>query len=485
MKRRIRIALVLLLSTAASGGAAPALRPLSAERAAELQQLLSRAIDARLREAAYRDVNVGIKILTIDGHHVLYQRDAEVPRIPASAIKVISSGVILSKFGADYRFETPLRTDGELRDGVLAGHLYLVGSGDPSLRLSHLQAAAGEVAAAGIRRIDGDLVYDLALLDEEKPRYPPNARHLYAPPAALTVNSNWIDLKLEDGPPPKLTPIPETSYARLDYRIRVSNSENPGKPPMTYREEPWGDHYTIRGTVTRWDKRYHYLRLCVSRPGLFAATLLKEALGDSGVELGGKLRPGPVPPGAKTLLVIRTDPLRDAIRILNQESNNVVAELLNKDLGAYFGSVPGTRAKGLAILRQFCREQIGLDAAELTLADASGLATANRISPAQFTQALNYFYRQAGMEFVETLAPQGHHPHARYPVPPEGMRLFVKSGTLPATGVNSSVGYILLDRTGEVFSFAVLVNRRHRGPMAYSGTYTNPITASIVRAISP
>ncbi|MCP4658025.1 MAG: hypothetical protein GY856_21660, partial [bacterium] len=171
-------------------------------------------------------------------------------------------------------------------------------------------------------------------------------------------------------------------------------------------------------------------------------------------------------------------------RILNQESNNVVAELLNKDLGAYFGSVPGTRAKGLAILRKFCREQIGLDEGKLTLADASGLATANRISPAQFTQALNYFYRRAGMVFVETLAPQGHHSHARYPVPPDGMRIFVKSGTLPATGVNSSVGYILLEDTGEVFSFAVLVNRRHRGPMAYSGTYTNPIMSSIVTALS-
>ncbi|MCP4654708.1 MAG: D-alanyl-D-alanine carboxypeptidase/D-alanyl-D-alanine-endopeptidase, partial [bacterium] len=431
MKRPTSVALLLLLSAAASGGAATPevraasaeVRAVSAERAAELQLLLSGAIDARLRQATYREVDVGIKILTLDGRHVLYQRDADSPRIPASAIKVLSSGIILIRFGADFRFETPLRTTGEIRDGVLTGDLYLVGSGDPSLMLSHLQAAAGELVAAGIRRIDGDLVYDLALLDEERPRYPPNARHLYAPPAALTVNYNWIDLKLDDGPPPRLTPIPETSYARLDYQIKVSGSENPGKPPMTYCEQPWGDQYTIRGTVTRWDKRYHYLRLCVSRPGLFAATLLKEALGEKGVDLRGGLRPGPVPPGAGTLLVIRTEPLRDAIRILNQESNNVVAELLNKDLGAYFGSAPGTRAKGLAILRKFCRDEIGLDEGKLTLADASGLATANRISPAQFTQALNYFYRRAGMVFVETLAPQGHHSHARYPVPPDGMKI--------------------------------------------------------------
>ena len=103
---------------------------------------------------------------------------------------------------------------------------------------------------------------------------------------------------------------------------------------MTYQQKPWGDAYTIRGTVTNWDKRYKYLRLGVTRPGLYAATLLQEACERAGITIGGGVRAGTAPASARTLHRIRTKPLVEAIRLLNQESNNVVAELVTRNLGA-------------------------------------------------------------------------------------------------------------------------------------------------------
>ena len=70
--------------------------------------------------------------------------------------------------------------------------------------------------------LEGDATHDDSLLDVEKPRYPPNARHLYAPPSALTVNYNWIILDLAEGPPPVLSLNPETSYAKLSSDITLS-----------------------------------------------------------------------------------------------------------------------------------------------------------------------------------------------------------------------------------------------------------------------
>jgi D-alanyl-D-alanine carboxypeptidase/D-alanyl-D-alanine-endopeptidase (penicillin-binding protein 4) len=473
------MSMILFLSTLAVSSTAA-----DKSRIEVLSQAFKRTIDERLAEPRYQNLEIGILIATADGEHRLYQRHPDRLQIPASTIKVISSGISLVKLGSKRSFETPLLTDGQTRQGVLQGNLYLVGRGDPTLTYSHLQDAAKQLRQAGVSRITGDLFYDVSFLDEEKPRFPPNARHLYSPPCALTINYNWIILDLNDGPPPRLTPIPLTSYAKLDYNITISGSTRPGKPRMTYREKQWGDLYTINGTVTRWDKRYKYLRLCISRPGLFAATLLKEALQEHGVELAGELRKGAAPTTARTLLAITGEPLVEAIRELNQESNNVVAELVNKDLGAYADSAPGTRAKGLSVLRQYCRNQIGFPAGSFTLTDASGLSTANRLSAAQLNQALSHLYQTAGMSFVETLAPQGHHPHALNPVPPSHIRLFVKSGTLPITGVNAVAGYIFLDRSSEVLTFAVLIHRQKKGPPLYSGTLTNPITASIVKAVS-
>jgi D-alanyl-D-alanine carboxypeptidase/D-alanyl-D-alanine-endopeptidase (penicillin-binding protein 4) len=457
---------------------------ISTQRAGQLREFLVPAINNCLKDRMYQNVDVGIQIESMDGKHILYRRHVEALYVPASAVKIFTSAISLIKFGPGYQFETPLKTDGSVVNHILEGNLYLEGRGDPSLMNRHLKGAAKQLKVSGINRIEGDVVYDISFLDKPLPRYPPNARHFYAPVGAITVNFNWLETKLEEGPPPKLRTVPQTGYARLNYKIRISRSHRPGRPKMTYQEMPWGDYYTIRGTVTGWDRKYKYLQLLVTRPGLFGATLLKEDCQKAGIKITGSIRKGKAPPNARVLYTIKTPKLIEVIRTLNRESNNVVAELLNKDLGAYFNSVPGTGDKGLAIMRNFCIEVLGFKKSGFTIDDASGLSPENRFSAAQFTHALNYFYKRLGNTFVETLAPQGHHPHAVNPVPPEGMRLFVKSGTLSVRGVNTVVGYIFLDRTGEVFSFALLCNRRGKGGMAYSGTFTNPILTAIIKTFN-
>jgi len=457
---------------------------ISTRRAGQLREFLVHAINNCLKDRMYRNVDVGIRIESIDGKHILYRRNVEALYVPASAVKIFTSAISLIKFGPEYQFKTPLKTNGPVVNHILKGNLYLEGRGDPSLMNSHLKKAAKQLKASGIDRIEGDVVYDISFLDKPLSRYPPNARHFYAPVGAITVNFNWLDTELEEGPPPKLRTIPQTGYARLDYNIRISRSHKPGRPKMTYQEMPWGDYYTIRGTVTGWDRKYKYLQLLVSRPGLFGATLLKENCHEAGIKITGIIRKGKAPSTSRVLYAIKTPKLIEVIRNLNRESNNVVAELLNKDLGAYFDSVPGTGDKGLTIMRNFCIEELGFKKSGFTIDDASGLSPENRFSAAQFTHALNYFYKELGNTFVETLAPQGHHPHAVNPVPPEGMRLFVKSGTLSVRGVNTVVGYIFLDRLGEVFSFAILCNRHGNGGMAYSGTFTNPILTAIIKAFN-
>lgn len=477
----IRFFLGLVVLFAVAYGSQPVSYPQSGG-----ERLRRSFIDNCLKQATYRHVDVGIRIQTIDSDgpkHILYEHNPELPLTPASSIKVFTSAISLIKFGSDYRFETPLKTDGTVTGHSLKGNLYLEGKGDPSLMHAHLLTAAKALKESGIDVIQGDIVYDTSFLDEASPRYPPNARHYYAPPGAITVNFNWLDTTLSEGPPPILKTVPQTAYARLDYKINISRSERPGRPAMTYRQMPWGDYYTIRGTVAGWDRKYKYLQLLVSRPGLFGATLLSEACREQGIKITGSIRKGEVPPDSPVLYAIRTPKLVDVVMNLNRESNNVVAELLNKDLGAYFDSVPGTQAKGLSIMRNYCLAELGFKKGTFVISDACGLSPENRFSAAQFTHALDHFYRQLGNTFVETLAPQGHHPHAVNPVPPPGMRIFVKSGTLSVSGVNSVVGYIFLDRSKEVFSFAVLCNRRGSGGMAYSGTYTNPILTAIVSAL--
>ena len=68
---------------------------------------------------------------------------ADVPRIPASTMKLVTSAGALLQFGPTHRFTTTLLADpSAVRDGkVLKGAVYLRGSGDPVLATRHYGSA--------------------------------------------------------------------------------------------------------------------------------------------------------------------------------------------------------------------------------------------------------------------------------------------------------------------------------------------------------
>lgn len=70
-----------------------------------------------------------------DGH-VLYQDHATFPVIPASNMKLVTAAALLDKLGPSYTFRTDLRALQPPVHGIIHGNLYLVGGGDPVLRLS-------------------------------------------------------------------------------------------------------------------------------------------------------------------------------------------------------------------------------------------------------------------------------------------------------------------------------------------------------------
>ena len=66
----------------------------------------------------------GQKIMDINASQML---------VPASNMKLISTGAALHKLGPDFRFETALGYDGQIEDSVLRGNVYIIGGGDPTL----------------------------------------------------------------------------------------------------------------------------------------------------------------------------------------------------------------------------------------------------------------------------------------------------------------------------------------------------------------
>lgn len=96
--------------------------------------------------------------------------------VPASNVKLITTGIALRTLGPSFRFRTSLAYSGEIRDTVLRGNLYVIGGGDPTTgsesecaeRLHYTFASwLKMVRNAGIRRIDGLIVADPRFFEDD------------------------------------------------------------------------------------------------------------------------------------------------------------------------------------------------------------------------------------------------------------------------------------------------------------------------------
>ena len=127
---------------------------------------LSDRIDETLDADAFEGATWGVFIRDLDTGRVLYDRNADLPMIPASNMKLVSTAAALDALGPDYRYQTTLYLDGPVEYGTLIGSLVVRGSGDPTWagRSSRRDLAdvfrqwADSVYDAGIRNVLDTLV---------------------------------------------------------------------------------------------------------------------------------------------------------------------------------------------------------------------------------------------------------------------------------------------------------------------------------------
>lgn len=132
------------------------------------QDLQTKIHDIITNDGTFDEALIGVCVRTADGR-TLTDIDAEKMLMPASNMKLISTGAALHLLGSDYCFETMIGYDGEISEGVLHGNLYIIGGGDPTTGSKDSIAVATEITfgqweaiirASGINEIDGWIVGD-------------------------------------------------------------------------------------------------------------------------------------------------------------------------------------------------------------------------------------------------------------------------------------------------------------------------------------
>ena len=186
--------------------------------------------------------------------------------------------------------------------------------------------------------------------------------------------------------------------------------------------------------------------------------LLKNELIEKGIEVTGDVVPGTVPLEARTVAKHLSPPLANIIKLMNKPSDNWIAELLFKTIGAEVMGEPGTWAKGRDAVNEFLEEITGEPPAH-RFVDGSGLSRYNLLNAELLTQLLVYMYHNFELmpEYLASLPIAGVDGTLGNRM--QGMYaekvLRAKTGTL--SGVSALAGYTVT-ADDEVFAFGILIS---------------------------
>lgn len=446
-------------------------------------QTLQQSINAIVGDKALAEATIGICARTGDGR-ILADIDADNTIIPASNMKLISTGTALHRLGPGHRFETRIGHDGQISSGVLKGNLYIVGGGDPttcskdSIAIPQAELFSSWeriIRDAGIKRIEGYIVGDGRYFDgmPEHPSWQWSDIGTYygSGPTGLMFYENTQSFKASAGKnigdPVNIAPsYPETPW--MEFRYNCTTGEAGTGDQLYMYASDLSAIAEIRGTfgVDRADKRVD----CTNKfPEYTLASYFADYLKGRGITSDGpadfRLCTGlsAARPEDIRILGSTSSPTLDRIVFeTNHASNNLYAETLGKALGkAITGSAcyDSTYIAVGTVLKD-----LGVDITYgFKAADGSGLSRKNYVSPDFFCRFLTAMMASPHFEdFIYSLPSPGSNGTLANNMKnsPAEMkaRIKVKSGSME--GVRCYSGYIIPSEgcKDETIVFSIMVN---------------------------
>lgn len=342
-----------------------------------------------------------------------------LPLVPASNQKVLTTFAALSSLGTNTTFSTKLFVQGPVVGGVLEGDLVIVGGGDPFLVTedfqsqypdqqgrfhSNLESLVDVVVAEGITEITGSIIADESLFDAE--RYPIDwaprliEQRQSGPLSALAVNEGFIS---------------------------------------------WPSEYTgsFRARQPSTD------------PALNTAQVFGSLLDGRGIIVQSGPQNGRLGAGATQIGELTSAPLSDLVIHMNSFSSNYAAEIITKHMGLVRSGQGSTTAGSEAIVEELNAR--GLDTSDALVFDGSGLAETDRLTCSLMADVLNTVGPDSVLGQSLSIAGERGSLALRHVGSGAQGQVYAKTGTLNNSTALS--GFVLSPVDPEVVAtFAYLVN---------------------------
>jgi D-alanyl-D-alanine carboxypeptidase/D-alanyl-D-alanine-endopeptidase (penicillin-binding protein 4) len=165
----------------------------------------------------------------------------------------------------------------------------------------------------------------------------------------------------------------------------------------------YGDVIHVGGSIGKSSKEMVVYKN-ITQPDLWAGANLKSFLAQRGIHVTGSIKNGVTPQSAEVLAESESKPIEQVLADMNKFSNNYVAEMLAKNLGATKKEKGASIADGMAVINEHMKN-LGLPADQYHLESPSGLTRENRMSAYGMWMILQHLRKdfQVQPEFLTSL----------------------------------------------------------------------------------
>lgn len=453
-------------------------------------------VEAALVNPDHAGIRWGLVVAKMDGTELLTLRPDE-RFIPASNTKIITT---LAGYHYLDELEAEDMTPGtrvliEDNGAERPASLVLKGGGDamlsdaPDCEIHCLSFLADQVAEYGVDK------YDLIIGDDTWFPFErwgvgwsvEDLQFYYGTAiSALSVNDNLVWVEIEPGA--SVGDLAQVTWRAGDTYLSLQNelitAEAEAETDFGVERYPGTSNVRLYGQLAIESSPISF-PLAIENPAEFTAARFAELLAARGIATEGvatrhrgltlaDIPPDPeddlapdTPPVApqvmtpdtlsQVIATLEAAPLRETLRRISKDSENMHADLLLRRLGRLEGT--GSRRFGVAKLEGFMAEA-GISKTSYAFSGGSGMSVYNRISPRAMVQLLAFAATQDWFETWLADQPIGGVDgtlERRFVGTNLQGRIFAKTGTL--NGVNALSG-VMIAKSGQRLLFSIIANDR-------------------------
>lgn len=425
-----------------------------------------------LKGATIQNAGFSVYVMDAENGHVIYETP-QTSLAPASVMKLVTTAAALEILGVDFKFNTQIGITGKIdpETGILEGNLVFKGGCDPAFYSEYFQdyykgtfeAWAAALSKAGIKSIPGNCIVDLSQLEGQ----------------SIPGGWVWEDIGNYYG-----AGVSALTYADNYYKIRFTSPTEPGKPATIESTEPVIDSLKlinkvvsstvnhdlafiygapgslsqlVEGTIPKGRTDF-LVRATMPDPPKVAVNEFIKILKYYNITFSGKIICTNLLPSEefKMLAEKNSPPLRDIIVPLNNESINLFAEHLLREIGRA-RKKSSSLDSSLVALNDFWREKnVFLKGFYPT--DGSGLSRSNAICSRTLAEVVRYMYLSPNRDvFFYSLPIAGQTGTLKSSFKGSKLENNLSAKTGSMTRIKSMAG-IFTNQAGKKIIFAVIIN---------------------------